>query len=104
MNAPRILDLGAVHMRPTSALQAARLAASPTSQDLTAVRSHVAGGEVSLRVVEAPGLKGKWLAAIVETWPNGHFEILGACHADSAAMAACTILPHFESIVAARKG
>jgi hypothetical protein len=97
----KIVDLS-VNMKPTAALAAMRLDSAKEHFDQS-VRSHVAGGEVSMRICEAPGIPGKWLGAVVEQWPNGHIEILGALHADSATLAASAILPHFEEIVRSRK-
>ena len=92
-----------VVMRPTARLLEKRLAESPNVFDQDA-RSHVSGGEVSLRVTEAPGIPGKWLGAIVEQWPSGRLEILGACHGDSATSCAAICLPQLESILKSRKG
>lgn len=107
MSNGRIVELG-VHMKPTGALRAAVLQSVDGLVDGLDVRSHVAGGEISMRVVGAPSKPGipdgTYLGAIVETWPDGHFEILGAIHASSATAATVAILPHYEEIVRARKG
>ena len=91
-----------VVMRPTARMLEQRLDGSPDRIDQSA-RPHVAGGEVSMRVTEAPGIPGKWLGAIIEQWPNGHLEILGACHAESATACAAICLPQLEQILRSRK-
>lgn len=96
------VELG-VHMQPTATMLKRQLAAVKAPVDLLDARSHVAGGEVSMRVCEAPGIPGKWLGAVIEQWPDGHVEILGACHADSATGASVIILPQLERILRARK-
>jgi hypothetical protein len=100
-----IVELSAV-MRPTTLLQGLRLGSVISPVDQRDERSHVGGGEVSMRVMRAPPMlnlpPGKWLAAVVEQWPNGHVEVLGAFHGDSAVEAQSRILPLYEQIMGGR--
>jgi len=95
-------------MRPTARLQEIRFASISSPLVFSdEERSRVEGGEISIRVMPAPPLAnlppGKWLAAVVEQWPNGHIEILGAFHGDSGREAFMAIMPLYEELTAARK-
>ena len=102
----RIVELG-VNMRPTARLQAMKFDSITEVLDASDTRSHVGGGELSIRVMRAPPLPnlppGKWLACVVEQWPSGHHEILGAFHADSGPEAFTAIQPLYDQLTALRR-